>query len=374
MIASPFKSQRTATMLRLAGVLAVLAAGYGCMSHPESAGAAAAPAPVDLSATVRKLADDELANLVRLYAPKAVYIFVSDAKTGKLLASAQQLDPANPNAVYEPGSLFKVVTFAAALDCGIVTPESMVDCALASVAWRGKILSLTRDAYDMGEVDFRQAVAQSSNRGASLLALRLDEARGQGALYDYARRFGFGKTDAEADGAPHGWLLPREQWSGINLVRQGIGHSLVTVPSECHRAMAVIAAGGLRLEPAKTAGAEMQQVQVVEKKTAKVMADLLRGVCSTGGVGAMAEIPGYAVGGQPSIVQKIINGHYSGTHHVTSFSGFFPAEDPRYVITVTIDEPVASDGKAVYGGRAAAESFRRIALGIIRETHMEPVR
>ncbi len=364
-----------------------------------------------LDAHIQQAAEQELDRIATEYAPLSATVIVSEAKSGRLLALANwpsfDLNEYNDRTkapmesqrnravtdIYEPGSVFKIVSYSAALQEGLLTPDTMIDCSLGAAPYRGKVLSLPEDAHHLGRVDLRHAVWQSSNRGAAQIGMKVAEVKGEQRFWKYMSDFGFGSACGLVTGTEVPGILHKpEKWDGITITRLPMGHSVSVTPLQMHFGMSVIAAGGdlyapmlvSRIVGSTTRGADGREVQevvrefepvvrqrgVISRTTSMTVADMLRGVCGKEGTAKLAAIPGYDVAGKTGTTQKIIGGKYSSSHHVASFAGFFPASDPRIVITVVVDEP---HGKGTgYGGVYSAPAFRNIAEKCIKWLEIPP--
>jgi cell division protein FtsI/penicillin-binding protein 2 len=224
-------------------------------------------------------------------------------------------------------------------------------------------------------------VVKSSNRGAAHLGLMLGDQR----LHDYAASFGFGeKTGCDLGGEISGILHAPRNWDGLTITRLPMGHAISATPMQVHSAMSVIANGGVLMEPmlAKrvfdVSGNDVIRFnpkarrRVISTEVAKTVASMLADVVGVDGTARRASIDNYDVAGKTGTTQKIINGSYSRQHHVASFSGFFPADNPALVITVVVDDP-SSKGVG-YGGSVAAPAFRNIAEACIAYLGIRPAR
>lgn len=348
-----------------------------------------------LDLVMQHFAEEEVERLVAELKPKGVTIIISEPTTGYLLALANY-PTYNPNVfwkspvathrnravtdIFEPGSTFKIVAAAAALEEGLAMPEEEFDCGLASVDYLGRELKLPRDHQEYGTLTMEQIVVKSSNRGAALLGLRLGEER----LYDYCRAFGFGEpTGLGLQGEVRGLLREPSRWDGLTISRLPMGHAVGTTPLQVHMSMATIANHGVLMRPQLVrrlfdeAGETavlfdpVARRRVVSSDSARILAGMLAKVCAPGGTAREATLEGYEVAGKTGTTQKLVNGRYSNQHHVASFSGFFPASSPELVITVVVDEPQL-DG-AGYGGRVAAPAFRHLAQQCINYLGIPPL-
>lgn len=381
-----------------------------------------------LDARIQGIAETASEKIAREFKPVFSSIIVSDAKSGRILALANNptfdLNKFNSSPienqrnravtdVYEPGSVFKIVTVAAALEEGVVTENSVFDCAITQAPYRGKMRKLPREDHKMEKLSVHDIIKLSSNRGSAQIAMRFCEKYGEEAYVAYIRRFGFGEKTGlvGASGEQTGIVPAPKRWDGLTITRLPMGHAIAVTPLQIHGAMSVIASGGMLMEP-QIVQAVIDEEQkstlpfpptarrrVVSEKTAKLVAEMLRSVCVEG-TGKNADIPGYNVAGKTGTSQRIVNGKYSDDTYVTSFSGFFPAENPRIVITVVIDNPIYfaerwvavrdENGKPVrrangdlemekkvvrtrpYGSSVAAPIFKEVAEGTIRWLEIRP--
>jgi cell division protein FtsI/penicillin-binding protein 2 len=270
---------------------------------------------------------------------------------------------------YEPGSTFKLVTIAAALQENVVTPATSFRLApTLHVADR-----VIREAHTRGTVRYsvREIVEYSSNIGTITVAERL----GEGRLASWIDRFGFGKlTGVDFPGESSGFALPLDQWSGSTIGTVPIGHGIAVTPIQMARAYAAIANGGRLVEPHLVERVDGVQVahprgrRIVSQEVSKQMLSMLRGVVLEG-TGTEAAVPGYTVAGKTGTAAKIEpNGRYSTTRYVASFVGLVPATKPRLVVMVMVDEPRGS----IYGGIVAAPVFKEIARFNLQHLEVPP--
>jgi len=335
-----------------------------------------------VEAVVTKLAEE--------YNPNGISVIVSEPATGAVLAMANYptydpneffntkkypIDSQRNRAltdVIEPGSTFKIVPAAAALNEGVVSPDDMFKTGVSRVTYRGRSLKLPGDHHVYDELSVHDIVVKSSNRGAAHLGMLLGETR----LHDYAAAFGFGeKTGCDLGGEVSGTLHKVKNWDGLTITRLPMGHAVSATPMQVHTAMSVIANDGVLMEPLLTKRifdstgedvirfAPKAKRRVVSAEVAATVSQMLADVVGEEGTARKAAIKNYMVAGKTGTTQKIVNGQYSRQHHVASFSGFFPANNPALVITVVVDEPKF---KGVgYGGSVAAPAFRNIAEACI---------
>jgi cell division protein FtsI (penicillin-binding protein 3)/stage V sporulation protein D (sporulation-specific penicillin-binding protein) len=354
---------------------------------------------LSLDSTIQHLVEVELDEIAKKFTPLKATIIVSDPQTGFILALANyptfnlnefnkaSLDSQRNIAVcdqLEPGSTFKIVAASGALNEGLVSQDTRFDCSLDKIEYKGKVRGLPHEAHSFPQpiLSVADIVSHSSNKGAAQLGMLLGEQR----MYDYARKFGFGeKTGFSAGGEIDGELAPPSKWDSLTITRLPMGQSIAATPLQIHYAMGVVASGGLLMRPQiirevrdsrgecvyKFKGAP--RGQVISERTAELMAYLLTRVASVDGSAAAVAIPNYEVAGKTGTAQKLINGHYSTTHHVGSFVGFFPASRPRVVISVIVDDGHMPDGGITFGGLVAGPSFKRIGEQLIPLLDIKPV-
>jgi cell division protein FtsI/penicillin-binding protein 2 len=329
-------------------------------------------------------AEAVLAETVAQNGAWAASAIVMDPRTGAVLAmatapgfNANRFPTTRPDRrrnravtdTYEPGSTFKLVTIAAALEEGVVTPgSSFLLPSSLQVADR-----VIREAHTRGteRMTVRGIVERSSNIGTITIAQRL----GEGRLAFWVDRFGFGTpTGIDFPGESPGFALPPEEWSGSTIGTVPIGHGIAVTPIQMARAYAAIANGGILVQPHLIERVDGKPVErkggkrVVSREVSRQMLAMLRGVVLEG-TGTQAAIPGYTVAGKTGTAAKIDStGRYSHTDYVASFVGLVPATKPRLVIMVMVDEPSGS----IYGGDVAAPVFRQIARFNLQHLEVPP--
>ena len=336
-----------------------------------------------IDSIIQEIAQREVQEIVKKYNPKSATIIVSDPSSGYILAMASypNYDPNNYNKYdpdnlrnraicdqYEPGSTFKIVSISAALNESLVGPDDVFDCDSPTVTYRGKTLRLPKEAHKMGKLSVRDITKKSSNKGSAQLGILLGERK----LYNYAHLYGFGeKTNIGLSGEIAGTLHKVKDWDGLTITRLPMGHAVAATPLQVHCAMSVIANQGIYMQPQlvrKVFDNNSQTIvsyppravrRVISPKIAYLMSEMLTEVVSKTGTARRAALEGFKVAGKTGTTQKIINGVYSSRDHVASFSGFFPAQRPRLVITVVVDS--AKMRGITYGGVVAAPSFRNVA-------------
>ncbi|HNX04733.1 MAG TPA: penicillin-binding transpeptidase domain-containing protein, partial [Opitutales bacterium] len=246
-----------------------------------------------------------------------------------------------------------------------------------------RMVNLPKDDEPLGTVPVHEVVAQSSNRGAAQLGIRIGEEN----FLNYVYRFGFGKkTNAFGPAEVLGIVHPLNKWDGLTISRMPMGQAVCVTAIQMHYAMSAVANGGVLMSPRFVRrvydadgntlfdfGTRVRN-RVVSQEAADKLKIMLEGVATRGGTAPKAEIPGFEVAGKTGTSQKIENGHYSHTKHVATFTGFFPASNPRIAVTVVIDDGRRPDGGICYGGIVAAPAFKEIATQIIQYMALEPPR
>jgi len=329
-------------------------------------------------------AESVLEDTVRRYGARAASAIVMDPHTGAILAmavapgfNANRFATTRPDRrrnravtdTYEPGSTFKLVTVAAALEEDVVTPRTSFRLP-PTIRVADRVIG---EAHSRGtqRMTVREIVEYSSNIGTITIAKRL----GEGRLADWVDRFGFGKpTGIDFPGESPGFALPLDQWSGSTIGTVPIGHGIAVTPVQMARAYSAIANGGVLVRPHLVERVDGKDVavkrgrRVVSAEVSRQMLSMLRGVVVEG-TGTEAAIPGYTVAGKTGTAAKIDpGGTYSHSRYVASFVGLVPATTPRLVIMVMVDEPSAS----IYGGVVAAPAFRQIARFNLQHLEVPP--
>jgi cell division protein FtsI (penicillin-binding protein 3) len=270
---------------------------------------------------------------------------------------------------YEPGSTFKVLTYAAALTDKIVTPNTTFTLQPTI-----KVADRT-----IGEAEPRptetMSVAEMLARSSNIGTITLAELVGKDRLGRWIDRFGFGRrTGIDFPGESTGIVLPVERWSGSTIGNVPIGQGIAVTPIQMAAAYGALANRGVWLQPHlvdHVRGKKAPKVshrRVVSAPIARELLDMLQGVVSEG-TGEEAAVPGYAVAGKTGTAAKPdASGGYSNTKYVASFVGIVPASAPRLVILVSIDEPQGQ----IFGGLVAAPAFRDIAKFALQYLDVPP--
>lgn len=350
---------------------------------------------LSLDSVIQHVLEEEVARVVKELSPKAVSIIVSEPTTGYILGLANypSFDPNRfweapidshrnrvVSDVFEPGSVFKSVTASAGFEEGVITLEDEVDCSLNKVEYKGRIVKLPKDWKRYNVLSIRDVIRKSSNRGAAYIGMLLGEQR----MYRYAKAFGFGeKSGYELGAEVSGILNEVKYWDGLTISRFPMGHAIGATALQVNYAMGAIANNGVLMRPkvilraTDDAGKTIADFQpeprrrVISTQTAKKMCALLGEVVGPNGTSNKAAVKGLRIAGKSGTSQKIIEGKYSNSQHTSTFSGFFPYDQPKVVLTVVIDD--AKMVGTAYGGLICAPAFKNIAEKVGQYLNIKPV-
>jgi cell division protein FtsI (penicillin-binding protein 3) len=342
--------------------------------------AAGSSVVLSIDENIQFIAERELAAAIEKTRAPAGSVVVQNPSNGQILAMANW-PTFNPNAVadspaearmnravsalYEPGSVFKVVTLSAAIDQGLTTPDEVVDCEMGAIYIGNHRI---RDHHAFGNLTVAEILAHSSDVGAIKIGMRV----GAPKLYDYIRAYGFGSPSGiELPGESRGLLRRLENWSPISIGAISMGQEVGVTPVQLITAMSVIANGGLLYRPQVVLGLQPQTGpaapqpdprRVISETTAATMRQMLQGVV-LGGTGQLARLDGHSSAGKTGTAQKLDpgTGRYSQTQLIASFVGFAPVNNPAITILVQLDSPVG----AHEGGSVAAPVFKRVAEQVL---------
>lgn len=329
----------------------------------------------------------ELAAAVEQWKAKSGSVVVMDPDTGEIyaMASVPAFDPnkyrdASPESLrnrpitdtYEPGSTVKSLTAAAVLDKGLFTPESSFVLP-PTLKFGNRTIG---EAHPRGTVTWTltDIVTKSSNVGAVKLGMAL----GPEGLYEYFERFGLTeKTGVDFPGEVKGWLPPTGEWSLSTIGTIPFGQGVSMTPLQLARALAAIANGGelptphflLALPDDPDTSLTWPKKRALSGEAAATTRKVMEAVVSEG-TGESAAVSGYTVAGKTGTAQKARSDGrgYAAGKYVGSFSGFLPADDPRVLIIVSLDEP----SNAIYGGVVAAPTFSRLAAFSVSHLKIPP--
>ncbi len=316
---------------------------------------------------------------------------VMDIRTGEVLAlatapsfnpdgrsstvSAQALKNVAIADVYEPGSVNKVITAAAALEAGVVTPATEV--VVPPTYQVGNHTVHDAEVHGVEYLTFAGVLAKSSNIGTVMVAQKV----GAQKLYDAMRRFGYGeKTGLGLPGESRGLLPKPADWSGTSIATIPIGQGVSTNVMQIASVYATVANGGVRVTPTVVRSiADDQGVPVTVKPvaprrviSAPVAAQLrtmLEAVVSEEGTAPLAAVPGYRIAGKTGTAQRVVNGRYAAGNYTSSFIGFAPADAPRLVTAIVLQ---GTGKRGYYGGSTAGPVFKDIMSFALRSLQIPP--
>ncbi len=339
---------------------------------------------------IQSIAENELEKGYLKHNAIAGSIIVMDPKTGAILAMANRptFDPNCPpnfptanrrnrciTDVYEPGSTFKIVSVAAAIDQGSVEMGDVFYCENGAFRLGRRVL---HDVHAYDNLSTEEIIQKSSNIGAVKVAMRL----GDEPLYQMIKRFGFGSpTGVELPGEVGGILRPPNSWTSFSIASIPMGHELGVTSIQLAVAVAAIANGGLAMKPyivseikdlsGNVVKSHSPQVKarVISDSTAALMVNAMEKVVSRQGTASRAILDEYTAAGKTGTSQKIeADGRYSHLKFIGSFVGFAPARDPAVLIMVSLDEPKP----AYYGGTVAAPIFKEVATKVLKYLGVPP--
>jgi cell division protein FtsI (penicillin-binding protein 3) len=343
-----------------------------------------------LDEAIQHVAERELERSIAQTQAQSGWVLAVEPFSGEVLAMAGRptFNPNRYNAypsarwrnravsdVFEPGSIFKIVTAAAGIQENVVAPGEVLDCGNGRIEISGTVIN---DHAVFDRLSFADAVAKSSDIGMIRVAQRL----GRENFARYMRDFGFGApTGVELPGESAGLLRPTGRWSALSLPSLSFGQEIGVTGLQITMAAAAIANGGYLMKPILVKRVEDAEGRVVRDAkpvvvrrvllpdTVDTLTEILRAVVSEG-TGRKAAVPGYVVAGKTGTAQKVdATGRYSMVDHVASFVGFAPAARPALVILASLDSP---RGPANQGGDVAAPLFARVAEAALRILAVPP--
>lgn len=331
-----------------------------------------------IDSQIQAIAEEELESGLKRHLAKKGTIIVMDPKTGaiKAMANYPTFNPNSPatienenrrnfavSDIVEPGSTFKLTTALAAVDQNLVSfDELFVTPENGQIQIHGQTM---RDHDPLGTLNFNQVIAKSSNIATSEIAQRIKP----DTYYQYARNLGFGSpTQIDLPGELQGRLQRPYEWSRVTLPWMSIGYEVQATSLQITQAYAAIANNGYLMKPYVVESIRDEYGNIIEsikpkrvrrvadQETIEKIIPLFESVVSDSGTAGWASIDGLRIAGKTGTAQKFIDGRYR-TQYRASFVGFFPVEDPKYVIYVLLDEPRTS----IYGGFTAGSIFKEVA-------------
>ena len=346
-----------------------------------------------IDATIQEIVEKAMRECYEVNKAQAVHALVMDVYTGAVLAmcSKPDYDPNDPpreqldalqslmrirliSDSYEPGSTFKILTAAAALDSGVTTPEDGFYCS-------GKIKVDGDTIKCWGSPHKAETMAQALQNSCNPVFVELALRMGAQRFYQYLHAFGLGsKTNIDLQGEESGILIPVNSVKNVDLARIGFGQSAAVTPIQLLTAACSVLNGGRLMRPYLLKEAVSPDGTVlyrtspkvvstpISEETSLIMRKLLEDVVAVGGA-KNARIPGYRIGGKTGTAQVYKDGRIVRNVHIGSFLGFAPAEDPRIALLVIVDE---ADTPVDYGGTTAAPFARQILEDVLPYLGYQP--
>lgn len=329
-----------------------------------------------IDSVLQNILETALVEGMEKHTPISITGLVVRPSTGEVLAMATlpTYDPNNlsPDAdarrnrviadLIEPGSTFKIVVVSGALNDGVVSLNDVFNCEHGHFAFAGRVL---HDHDSHGDLSVEKIITHSSNIGAAKVGIKL----GPDRLYNYIRDLGFGeRTGIPLLGERIG-MVNRTNWTKVSIAQIPMGQGVAVTRLQMAMAMAAIANGGVLMRPMLVDRLEDHEGNVVAKyapqqvrraiteNAAAQMVKALKTVVSPEGTAPKAALEHYTVAGKTGTAQKIENGTYASDKFISSFIGFFPADNPELCISIVMDEP--KQGR--YGGLTAAPVFKQVA-------------
>jgi len=340
---------------------------------------------------VQAIVEEELDKLMEKWNPRAAYAIMADPYTGNILAMAQR-PSFNPNDrstytaeryrnrmtedTFEPGSTMKPIAISRAIDDNLVTPDTIFDCEGGWWHYGGAKL---KDSHAHDKLSVAEIIQVSSNIGTAKIALQMGNKR----LHDTLTGFGFTqRTGIPLKNETRGLLRPLKKWYRITPTRVCIGQSINTSPLQLVRGYCALANNGILPELRLVDRIENPSTKTIKEipyapvrqlykssKTHKKMIDMMKLVTQEGGTATKVAIDGYYVAGKTGTSQKYITGEgYSNTKYFATFVGFVPADNPKFVLLVTADEPERSH----YGGTVSGPAFKSISEKTLKYYNIQP--
>jgi stage V sporulation protein D (sporulation-specific penicillin-binding protein) len=332
---------------------------------------------LNVDKVVQYIVEQSLKKGIVKYGAKSASAVVMDPKTGAIIAMAAypNYDPShfidfpkenfkNPIVAdsYEPGSTFKVLVMAAAINENLVKPDTKCDICSQPVEIGGFSIKTWNDKY-YPDTTMKEVIVHSDNTGMVFVSKKL----GLEKFYTYLENFGFGgmtNIDLQDESSPD--IRSKDEWREIDLATASFGQGIAVTPVQMVRAVSVIANGGILLEPhvVKTITENNQQFQIKPKSIRQVINPSAAQTVKEMMVAAVEEgeakylkPTGFKVAGKTGTAQIPVAGHYDPNKTIASFVGFAPADDPKFVMLIRYDQPTSS----IYGAETAAPTFFEIA-------------
>jgi cell division protein FtsI/penicillin-binding protein 2 len=387
---------------KLAGVPGSLTAERDSQGYPLPLGDASQKQAIDgadldltIDSAVQYMAERELDTTLKQTGAGSGQILIMDPHTGAIvaLATSPRFDPnhytdiaqdqygifKNPavDDVFEPGSTFKILTYASALDTGAITPDTTYNSTGVFMAYGVPIYNSIKAGY--GVETMREGLARSDNNAADFVADQLGEKK----FYEYIKNFGMGQeTGVDLAGEVAGLLAyPGDDgYSPVNLYTNAFGQGLAVTPVQLITAISAVANGGNLMKPYVVSrvsrnGQVLQENKptvvrrVISPETARTITDMLSWAVDTTPAGQLAKVPGYSTAAKTGTAQiPGPNGAYDPNGTIASVIGFAPAHDPKFVVLIRLDRPTSSQ----WGGETASPAFGRLAAQLFQYWKIPP--
>jgi cell division protein FtsI (penicillin-binding protein 3) len=365
----------------------------GNILHTIGEGSSSLESGYDVYLTIDKIiqyiVEREVEKIQEKFEPKSIVAIVLEPNTGKVLAMANS-PSYDPNRfrefsascfrnraitdLYEPGSIFKIITASAALEEEVISPKDEIFCEYGNYRIAGHTI---HDVHPYGWLTFKEALSYSSNIGFTKIGQKM----GEETLYKYIRAFGFGeKTGIDLNGEANGLIRDVNEWSNLSIGAIPYGQEIGVTPIQMASAVAAVANGGVLMKPFIVDQIVNEKGEIIKKNYPTIKRRIISEECSKlltsllvevveNGTGKTARIKGYSIAGKTGTSQKYIPGEgYSHTKFVSSFAGYAPAYNPQVVLLLMIDEP----NGAYYGSQVAAPSFKNMMGKILRYLEIPP--
>lgn len=331
---------------------------------------------LSLDQRIQLLAYKELDQAMKINNAKAGSVVVLDAQTGEILAlvNAPTYDPNKVGSstsdsrrnraivdLFEPGSTMKPIPIAKAVDSGKVSPNLLMNTNPYTIG-----VSIVKDTHVYPSLTVAGVIQKSSNVGASKLSAMFSPEE----MFTFYQNVGIGQSmHSGFPGESHGRLRSWKSWKPIEQATMSFGYGLQVNLLQLARAYSIFTTDG-KLLPVSFSKQNVppQGKQVIQPKTAEQMRLMMRAVTEVGGTARAAQVQGYDTAGKSGTARKLVNGRYQSDKHVALFVGFAPADKPRVIVAVMIDEPKGG----YYGGAIAGPVFSNVVSGSLRVMGVEP--
>lgn len=321
-----------------------------------------------ISSHIQMISDNAVKNAYYKTKAKNVSAVVIDGKTGEIKAMSsypyydsnkyqkykeEQRKNFPVSNLFEPGSIIKPLVMAYALEKGAINKNSHFSSDSFRIA--NKTIS---DHHDIKWMNLKNVIQKSSNVGMSKI---VDKVNNQN-LFDFYKSIGIGKKNNYGlSGEQFAYLKKPEKWSALDKAVMSFGYGFQSNMLTIASAYTIFTNNGKYIKPRILATQQKEEMQIISPETAKYMSDIMVSVTEKGGTGQLAKIDDVSVAGKTGTSKKLVNKSYNSGKYTASFYGFAPAENPQYIVAVTVDEPV----NGTYGGTSAAPVFKEIMEQIL---------